>query len=235
MNRMMNTMVGSMAMLAAGCFGVLAPTATFVQLNAPPHALAPRPLDSVELFSGSAPPRPFVEIGLVDSEAHTTWEQDTALLMHKLRERAALAGCDALYNLRSHDRPFGDAGVFRGFQASCIVYRSTPAAAEPAANGVMTVERSQLTKDGELATAARFVPSVLDGRPNGFRVHRIRPDSVIAKMGMQDGDLIKRVNGMEISTPDQALAAYTQLKDAEHLSVQLERRSAEVTLEYRIR
>lgn len=99
----------------------------------------------------------------------------------------------------------------------------------------MTVERSQLTKDGELATAARFVPSVLDGRPNGFRVHRIRPDSVIAKMGMQDGDLIKRVNGMEISTPDQALAAYTQLKDAEHLSVQLERRSAEVTLEYRIR
>lgn len=235
MNRIMNTMIGSMALLTVGCFGAFAPTATFLPLNAPPHALAPRPMESVEMFSGGMPPRPFVEIGLVESEAHKTWEQDTDLLMRKLRERAAMAGCDALYNVHSHDRPFGNAGVFRGFQASCIVYRSPAAAAEPVARGAGTVERAQLTHDVELATAARFVPAVLDGRPNGFHVHHIRPDSVLAKMGMQDGDLLKRVNGMEISTPDQALAAYTQLKDAAHLTVQLERRSAELTLEYRLR
>jgi general secretion pathway protein C len=86
-----------------------------------------------------------------------------------------------------------------------------------------------------LATSARFVPSSKDGKPNGFKVYAIRPGSVFAKIGMQNADLIKGINGLDMSTPDKAFEAYTKLKSASHLTVQLERRGDNITLDYQIR
>lgn len=86
-----------------------------------------------------------------------------------------------------------------------------------------------------LATSARFVPSIKDGKPNGFKLYAIRPGSVFAKIGMQNADLIKGINGLDMSTPDKALEAYTKLKTASHLTVVLERRGENVTLDYQIR
>jgi general secretion pathway protein C len=86
-----------------------------------------------------------------------------------------------------------------------------------------------------LATSARFVPSIKDGKPNGFKLYAIRPGSMFAKIGMQNADLIKAINGLDMSTPDKALEAYTKLKSASHLTVLLERRNENVTLDYQIR
>jgi general secretion pathway protein C len=86
-----------------------------------------------------------------------------------------------------------------------------------------------------LATSARFVPSIKDGKPNGFKVYAIRPGSVFAKLGMQNADLVKAINGLDMATPDKALEAYTKLKSASHLTMALERRGENVTLDYQIR
>ncbi len=86
-----------------------------------------------------------------------------------------------------------------------------------------------------LATSARFVPSIKDGKPNGFKLYAIRPGSVFAKIGMQNADLIKAINGLDMTTPDKAFEAYTKLKSASHLTVQLERRGENITLDYQIR
>lgn len=86
-----------------------------------------------------------------------------------------------------------------------------------------------------LATSARFVPSIKDGKPNGFKLYAIRPGSMFAKIGMQNADLIKAINGLDMSTPDKALEAYTKLKSASHLTVMLERRNENITLDYQIR
>jgi general secretion pathway protein C len=86
-----------------------------------------------------------------------------------------------------------------------------------------------------LATAARFVPSIKDGKPNGFKLYAIRPQSIFGRIGMQNGDTIKAINGSEMTTPDAALALYTKLRNASHLSVQVERRGETVTLDYSIR
>lgn len=86
-----------------------------------------------------------------------------------------------------------------------------------------------------LATSARFVPSIKDGKPNGFKVYAIRPGSVFAKLGMQNADLVKAINGLDMSTPDKALEAYTKLKSASHLTMLVERRGENVTLDYQIR
>ena len=92
-----------------------------------------------------------------------------------------------------------------------------------------------LSNTTALATSARFVPSMKDGKPNGFKLYAIRPGSVFAKIGLQNADLIKVINGLDMSTPDRALEAYTKLKSASHLTVMVERRGENVTLDYQIR
>ena len=86
-----------------------------------------------------------------------------------------------------------------------------------------------------LATSARFVPSIKDGKPNGFKLYAIRPQSIFGRIGLQNGDTIKAINGSEMTTPDAALGLYTKLRNASHLSVQVERRGETVALDYTIR
>ena len=86
-----------------------------------------------------------------------------------------------------------------------------------------------------LATAARFVPSIKDGHPNGFKLYAIRPSSIFGRIGLQNGDTIKQINGMEMTSPDQALGVYTKVRNASHLTVSVERRGDNVTLDYTIR
>jgi len=86
-----------------------------------------------------------------------------------------------------------------------------------------------------LARSARIVPEVRDGRSAGFRLFSVRPDGPFAKIGLQNGDVISAINGLEMTSPDKALEVYTKLKSASHLSVGLERNGQKITKEYNIR
>jgi len=92
-----------------------------------------------------------------------------------------------------------------------------------------------LSNTAMLATAARFVPSIKDGKANGFKLYAIRPNSIFGKIGLQNGDTIKAINNMEMSSPDKALEVYTKLRNASHLTVGVERRGETITLDYSIR
>jgi general secretion pathway protein C len=86
-----------------------------------------------------------------------------------------------------------------------------------------------------LSRAARIVPEIKDGRADGFRLFSVRPDGPFALIGLQNGDVISAINGLEMNSPDQALMVYTKLKSASHLSVGLERNGQKITKEYNIR
>jgi general secretion pathway protein C len=86
-----------------------------------------------------------------------------------------------------------------------------------------------------LSRSARIVPEIRDGRAAGFRLFSIRPDGPFAKIGLQNGDVISAINGLEMTSPDKALEVYTKLKSASHLSVGLERNGQKITKEYNIR
>jgi general secretion pathway protein C len=102
-----------------------------------------------------------------------------------------------------------------------------------------TVERALVEKllanTTMLVAAARFVPSLKDGRPNGFKLFAIRPDGIFGKLRFQNDDTIKAINGSDMSTPDAALALFPKLRNASHLAVQLERHGETLTLDYTIR
>src|SRR4029079_12465657 len=86
-----------------------------------------------------------------------------------------------------------------------------------------------------LSRSARIVPEIRDGRAAGFRLFSVRPDGPFAKIGLQNGDVISAINGLELTSPDKALEVYTKLKSASHLSVGVERNGPQVPKAYNIR
>jgi hypothetical protein len=86
-----------------------------------------------------------------------------------------------------------------------------------------------------LARTARVVAAMRNGKPDGFKVYAIKPDSVLAKLGLHNGDTLLMINGTELSSVDKALEVYTKLRDARSITVDLERRGNSLTLTYKIR
>mgnify|MGYP006270776385 CR=1 FL=1 len=86
----------------------------------------------------------------------------------------------------------------------------------------------------KVATQARIVPSFKNGKPNGFKLFSIKPRSIFSKIGLQNGDVIQKINGYEINSPDKALELYQKLKDTRSISVELLRRGRQKSFQYEI-
>ena len=81
-----------------------------------------------------------------------------------------------------------------------------------------------------LATSMRIVPAFRDGRAEGFKLFGIRPESLPALLGFRNGDLVLKVNGRALSSPESALEAYSALRSEKTFAVELERNGAPMTL-----
>ena len=105
-------------------------------------------------------------------------------------------------------------------------------------DGHYTVKKAEidraLTNLSELATQARIVPSFKNGVANGFKLFSIVPDSLYSKIGIQNGDVIRRINGYDMNSPDKALEVYQKLRDANRIEVELERRGDTIRKQYAI-
>jgi general secretion pathway protein C len=125
------------------------------------------------------------------------------------------------------------------------VARPQPAP-EPASDTVRQVDDSNWLIDSreveqasanmsQLMTQIRVVPNFTDGQPDGFKVFAIRPGSLFSKIGLQNGDVLKRINGVELQGPEQAFEAYQALKDETSIQIDLVRRNENKTFNYEIR
>lgn len=86
----------------------------------------------------------------------------------------------------------------------------------------------------ELLKSARIEPNVTGGRTDGFVVKMIRTGSLLAQIGLRVGDVIRRVNGLELDSPEKALQIFQQLREAKNLSLRLERNGTPLSFEYQI-
>jgi general secretion pathway protein C len=93
---------------------------------------------------------------------------------------------------------------------------------------------STLNNLNTIATQARIVPSFKNGVANGFKLFSIQPGSLYSSIGIENGDVIQRVNGYEINSPEKALELYQKLKESGHVSIELERQGQTVKKEYNV-
>lgn len=83
----------------------------------------------------------------------------------------------------------------------------------------------------DILKQARVVPFTgADG--SGFQIRSIRPGSIFQRIGLQNFDVIKAVNGEPITTADQALRMITMFRNETNIVLDLQRRKESLKLNY---
>ncbi|HXJ37408.1 MAG TPA: hypothetical protein VMS22_25550 [Candidatus Eisenbacteria bacterium] len=86
-----------------------------------------------------------------------------------------------------------------------------------------------------LMTQLRAVAEVEEGRPAGFRLFQIKDDSIFRRLGLQDGDVVQRVNGQAASDPATLLAFLQRLRTEPRVALDIRRGKERRTLVYDLR
>ncbi len=91
-----------------------------------------------------------------------------------------------------------------------------------------------LSNLNSVATQARIVPSFKNGVANGFKLFSIQPGSLYTAIGVENGDVIQKINGYEINSPDKALEVYQKLRESPHITIEIERNGQIIRKEYNV-
>ncbi|HEY4179524.1 MAG TPA: hypothetical protein VGM90_21940 [Kofleriaceae bacterium] len=122
-------------LFATGCGTMIQATA----INPTPHPLHARPPESVLLFSSGPPQgRRYTDVAYLEAEQESGYSVDnTPQFITKLRERAAVMGCDGLVlggttNATTVGIDLKTAMNQKGLVATCIVFDDPPTMASVA-------------------------------------------------------------------------------------------------------
>lgn len=86
-----------------------------------------------------------------------------------------------------------------------------------------------------LLTQAQAVPYLTDGKLDGFRLYSVMPLGFFDKIGLQNNDLLQRINGVEIRDPGMLLSLFQQLRNERTVRVDIVRNTQRQILTYEIR
>jgi len=107
------------------------------------------------------------------------------------------------------------------------------------ADDAFLVDRRQLgtTLDGlsGLMTELRAVPEMRDGRSAGFRIFQLREQGLFSRLGLENGDVVERVNGESVAEPAALLGFLERLKTEPRVAIDIVRAGSSRTLVYDLR
>jgi general secretion pathway protein C len=87
----------------------------------------------------------------------------------------------------------------------------------------------------KLLSQARAVPYLVNGTMSGFRLDFVAPASFYEQIGLQYGDVLQQVNGVEIRDPATMLTLFQQLRNEQTVKLDVLRNNQRSTLTYEIR
>lgn len=93
-----------------------------------------------------------------------------------------------------------------------------------------------LANVGRLMTEARVVPEKDQASGNfiGFKLMWVKEGSLFEKIGIKKDDVLTRINGYELNSPEKALQLFGKLKTAPQFTIDLKREEKSVTLDYSV-
>jgi general secretion pathway protein C len=101
------------------------------------------------------------------------------------------------------------------------------------------VDRRELTTVADdmsgLLTQLRAVAEVREGRPAGFRLFQMKEGSIFRRLGLQNGDVVQRVNGEAVSDPATLLAFLQRLRSEPRVALDIRRGADRQTMVYDLR
>ncbi len=102
-------------------------------------------------------------------------------------------------------------------------------------NVARTLLDKALSNQSELMRAARMIPYEENGRVTGMKVSGIRRKSLLGRLGVQNGDVLRTINGFDLSSPDSALEAYTKLRSMDQFTIALIRSGQPRNMDYSVK
>ncbi len=82
---------------------------------------------------------------------------------------------------------------------------------------------------------AAIYPHSKGGKADGYRLGRVRPAGIFAKLGLRSGDVVNTINNVPITSPDKLLSLYTKLPSANHMTIGITRYGKPVSIDYSIK
>ncbi|MCL4492184.1 MAG: general secretion pathway protein GspC, partial [Nitrospirae bacterium] len=92
-----------------------------------------------------------------------------------------------------------------------------------------------IEKPNQIMTDARLLPRIVDGKQQGFMLSEVKPGGIYQSLGLQNGDVLLRINEFSISNPERALQAFTALRGMDRAQLDIMRNGAKVTMTYQIK
>lgn len=92
--------------------------------------------------------------------------------------------------------------------------------------------RESIDNPKNLMTDARLVPNMEGGVQKGFTLKELRQGGIYQKLGLQNGDVLLRVNEFAISDAESALQAFTAIKGLDRVDLDVTRGGTRMTLTY---
>jgi len=93
-----------------------------------------------------------------------------------------------------------------------------------------------IANPGQMMTDARLKPNIVGGKQEeGFVLSEVKPGGIYNSLGLQDGDVLLRINDYDISNPERALQAFNALKGLDRVQIDLIRAGSRMTMTYQIK
>jgi general secretion pathway protein C len=163
----------------------------------------------------------------------------TATLLKVLRDSAIVSTGSGEVALRIEEASQGAALPVPARVASQGVKTDFLAASKEVGAGQWVVDRkavqSALDDIGQVLSDARLTPVVKGGEVQGFHITEIRPTGVFKALGLNNGDILGRVNGYEVTSPERAVQVLTALKGESSIELDIVRGGKPMSLRYEIR
>ncbi len=88
---------------------------------------------------------------------------------------------------------------------------------------------------GQAMTDARLLPSIKDGKVEGFRVSEVKPAGIFGMVGIKNGDVLLSINDFKVDSPEKAIQALAALKGQTAIKLNMLRDGQPTTMNYDIR
>jgi general secretion pathway protein C len=138
---------------------------------------------------------------------------------------------------RAIDIPLEDVRV-KEIHKQALGTTSPAVFAQKIGKGAYVVDQRKLQQaignPAQMMTDARLRPNNVSGRDEGFLLSEVKPGGIYQSLGLQDGDVLLRINDYDISNPERALQAFTALRGLDRVQIDLIRSGARMTMTYQI-
>jgi len=91
-----------------------------------------------------------------------------------------------------------------------------------------------LANFSKLIMQARVVPYMRGGENLGYQIRKIEKGSLYERIGLKNQDIIKRVNGSPIDSPEKAMQLFKIMRNEREVIMEIERSKKDITLTYNI-